>query len=237
MKPGSEVVVRRLQRGDEVHIQRLFKDTLLLGRPAVPRVRFIDEYSDICLGWFLESGRRFAALAFRDGVAAGYALACDNPRAQSRRALRGSAVLAPKLATAWARGALGPDSKKFYSSRLADSRTLWSGPAVAPSLLQVHLNVADGQRSGTVALALRDHLDRTASELRLDGWYGEMNALVGRRAHALERLGLRVVHRAPNRTLTAMLGQPVERLTVVRSLLDTDRCTTDAASSRPGSAP
>jgi hypothetical protein len=45
-----------------------------------------------------------------------------------------------------------------------------------------------------------------------------MNALAGRRSRALERLGAMIVHRAPNHTLSWLLSQPVERLTVARWL-------------------
>jgi hypothetical protein len=55
----------------------------------------------------------------------------------------------------------------------------------------------------------------------LSGWYGEINAVEGRRAKALELLGS-IVHKAPNHTLSWLVGQPVERLTLVRSLSSAD---------------
>jgi hypothetical protein len=42
------------------------------------------------------------------------------------------------------------------------------------------------------------------------------NARAGRRVAALGRWGAEVVARHPNRTLTWLVGAPVERLTVVR---------------------
>jgi len=50
-----------------------------------------------------------------------------------------------------------------------------------------------------------------------------MNEREGTRRRALERLGAEVVHTAPNHTLTRLLGEPVQRLTLVRRLSTPDR--------------
>jgi len=48
-------------------------------------------------------------------------------------------------------------------------------------------------------------------------WYGEINARVGRWGTAITAWwGGEIVDRTPNRTLSRMLGVPVERLTVLR---------------------
>lgn len=64
-----------------------------------------------------------------------------------------------------------------------------------------------------------------------------MNARVGHRSRALERLGAIVIHRAPNHTLSWLLGQPVERLTVARRLPEAPGSPADgtfAAAAAPG---
>jgi NTE family protein len=62
------------------------------------------------------------------------------------------------------------------------------------------------------------HIDDRVRRARLPGWVGEINAVAGHRWRAIERMGGQVSHRAPNHTLTALVGKPVERLTLVRSL-------------------
>jgi hypothetical protein len=70
-------------------------------------------------------------------------------------------------------------------------------------------------------LALVQCVDERCRRAGLPGWYGEINALVGKRASALERIVGPIVDRAPNHTLTWLRGRPVERLTVVRTLAST----------------
>jgi hypothetical protein len=66
--------------------------------------------------------------------------------------------------------------------------------------------------------ALLDFVDERCRQAGLPGWYGEINAPVGRRASALERVVGPVVHRAPNHTLSWLMDRPVERLTVARTV-------------------
>ncbi len=78
------------------------------------------------------------------------------------------------------------------------------------------MNLDRSVRGTRAALMLVDHVDDVCRSLGAVGWYGEVNARVGRRATALERLVGPVVDRTPNRTASWLVGKPVERLTVVR---------------------
>jgi hypothetical protein len=64
---------------------------------------------------------------------------------------------------------------------------------------------------------LADFVDEACRTAGRHAWYGEINARAGRRAAAIVRhWGADIVHRAPNHTLSRMLAEPVERLTVRR---------------------
>jgi hypothetical protein len=84
--------------------------------------------------------------------------------------------------------------------------------------VHVHLNLMPSVRAGRGGRLLAARADELCRRLGAFGWYGEINARAGRRASALQRLGGEIVRRSPNRTLTWVMGAPVERLTVVRRL-------------------
>jgi hypothetical protein len=65
---------------------------------------------------------------------------------------------------------------------------------------------------------LTDFIDDVCRDAGYGSWCGEINARAGRRTAGIARWGARVVHRAPNRTLTWLRREPVERLTVVREV-------------------
>jgi hypothetical protein len=114
---------------------------------------------------------------------------------------------------------LGPgrrDAARFLRGRVADAWTLRHPPAAVRGLPHAHLNAAP-DRSGLPGRALSGFVDAVCAAAGHDAWYGEINARVGRRAAAITRWwGAEIVHRAPNHTLTRLVGEPVERLTVVR---------------------
>ena len=85
-------------------------------------------------------------------------------------------------------------------------------------LPHAHVNVEAGRRSGTAALLLLEHVDQRVAAAGFTQWIGEVNAPSGRRLAALERLGFTVVGRTPNRTLSRLTGDPVERLTLRRDV-------------------
>jgi hypothetical protein len=87
-----------------------------------------------------------------------------------------------------------------------------------PFPAHAHINVLPHQLARWAGLSLVDSVDERCRRAGLPGWYGEINAPVGKRARALERIVGPIVHRAPNHTLSWLTGRPVERLTVARAL-------------------
>lgn len=212
------VTVRNLRPSDDAIICELFGSTMLLGAAPPKEIILFDAYVHTCLGWYLTEGRRLASVAEQNGRVVGYALVCDNPDRQARWSAARAALLAVRVIARLVTGRLDATSRRFYRARFNDARVLWRAGRRPVMSMHVHLNVTAECRTGVVALALRAHADRVANDLERPGWYGEINALVGRRASALERLGMRVISRSPNLTLTELIGAPVERLTVVRLL-------------------
>jgi hypothetical protein len=211
--------VRPLRVGDEPEVRRLFRCTWVLGdRPgfAIPG---LSRYEALCLDWYLGPGRADAAvLVDDDGNTVGYALVCTDQSANRawtrRRAVRFTFGLLPRLLLPSYGGAAG----RFYRLRLRDGWELarTGAPEAAPA--HAHINLASTHRAGIGGRLLAAHVDARVAAAGLSGWFGEINAVVGHRARALERLGGEVVWRAKNHTLSGLLNEPVERLTVRRMI-------------------
>jgi hypothetical protein len=209
----------RTRQGDDERIGRLFDDTVLLGSPIGYRLARLDEYRQLCLAWYLGPGRADAAVAeTRDGELLGYALACADEAAYRRWATRRVACFSVGTIGSLVALRLDRPSREFWWTRARDAAALRRARSSVPMPMHVHLNVAQGARSGSTAAALRDHLDQRCAVHDLPGWCGEMNARRGARTRALQRLGIEVVDAVPNHTLTRALGEPVDRLTIVRRL-------------------
>jgi hypothetical protein len=207
-----------LRPGDDPAVRRLFGDTVCLGRPLPFLVPGWDAYQSLCLDWYLGPGRADAGVLVDDGRITGYALVCtDGPahlRWQRTQAARFSARTVVRLLG----GRLDADAERFLRLRLKDGWHMWRHGPAAPWPAHAHLNVACRSRAAAGGRQLAEHVDRRIRLAGFSGWFGEMNAVAGHRAGALGRLGATVVHRAPNHTLSWLLGQPVERLTVGRRL-------------------
>lgn len=203
---------------DDVAVRRLFRDTLALGRPLPFDVAA--GYEALCLGWFLGPGRADAAVLDDAGEVVGYALVSIDAAAYRRwavpRALAWGARAAIRLGTRRDSG----DAATFTRLRLADGWASWRHAPPPPQPVLMHFNVARGARTADAGLRLATHVDLLCRDRRLSGWYGEINALAGRRVAALERLGGELVHRMPNRTLSWLAGHPVYRNTVMRRVDD-----------------
>lgn len=221
-RPDRNVRVRPVgSASDDAAVAALFDDTVLLGTPFDTMPAGFDAYRDVCLGWYLGPGRRNAALAVDgDGAPVGYALVCTDEAAANRWSARASGRLVLAVASAAARRRLDPAGRRFYRSRVRDVGRLARARTAPPAAAHAHVNVATGFRSGSATIALVAHVDDVCRRSGHRTWYGEMNERPGRRLRALERLGLEVVGTAPNRTLSAVLGEPVVRLTLLRRVPD-----------------
>jgi hypothetical protein len=220
VREGCAMHVRAMQMADTGAVRRLFRETIALGRPLPFPSVALDRYEALCLDWYLrpERLRDHAVLVDDTDQAQGYALVCGDQRAFDRWSR--AAGLRWVAAAVWALALrrLGADEARFHRLRLHDGWTSWRR-RVDPGLpAHAHLNLARGARGRMHVIALVDHIDTRCAALGLPGWYGEINAPIGRRAGALEAHGVRVVHRVQNRTLSWLANMPIERLTVARPL-------------------
>lgn len=203
---------------DDRAVAELFDRTFALGREMDVPLPGAAAYRRLCLGWYLGAGRSDAAVFEVGGSVLGYLLVCVDERAHGRWVRRAFPVAAARMAVAALRvGAAGSTGRRFLWHRLRDLRDVWH-PGGSPMPVHVHLNLDRSVRVGRAALEALDRADAAARRVGAAGWYGEVNAPVGRRSAPLGRLGLEVVRVTPNRTLTWVRGEPVERLTVVRRL-------------------
>lgn len=209
---AAAATLRPLERADAPAVRRLFRATLSLGEPLPFAFPGLAAYEALCLDWYLGPGRDDGAVLELDGAVVGYTLVCLDERAYRRWAVPAALTWA---ASALAQVPTGP-AGRLVRLRVADGVAAWRhghGP-VAPA--HAHLQVARGVRFGLAALRLVHHVDARCRAAALPAWYGEVNALPGRRVTTLEaRIGP-VVARMPNRTLSWLAGAPVERLTVLR---------------------
>ena len=211
------MIVRPLEPGEDRAVERIFEATIACGRPLPFAGPELEEYTDLCLGWYLGPGRDDVRVLDHFGDVVGYVLICTDDRAH-RRWTR-------PLATAWTwrttralvAGRSGDDSATFHRLRLKDGWTTLLGPP-PPFDAHVHLNVVAGHRAGRSGRLLIEAAEARFREAGVQWWYGEMDAPVGRRGAALEREGARIVHRQHNLTLSWLAGRPVERLRFTREV-------------------
>lgn len=236
--PGTSLHVRPLEAGDDAEIRRIFRQTVVLGRSAPFPLPDLDRYEHLCLGWYLDEGRPWAAVLVRTdddapttaaagaapiaraggGPVVGYLLACPDTTAHARWLRRPALAFTARVLSGLAVGRYERPARTFWWLRLRDGWRSWREGIDAPMPMHVHLNLDPSVRATAAGRLLVDHADAVGRAHGLDGWFGEVNARAGHRAGALVRLGATVVHRTPNLTFSWVQGQPVERLTVVRHL-------------------
>lgn len=210
--------LRPLEPSDRAAVEHVFRETLAMGRPASIADELLRRYCELCLDWYLGPGLADGAVVEDGGRVVAYALVCTDEVAhgkwERRAAVRFVAHVVPGLALRrWDRR-----TRDFCRRRLRDGYDLWRAGSEAPARAHAHVNALAGRRTGGASRLLLDHVDARCRARGLTAWYGEVNAVEGRREAALERLGLGVVRVTPNRTLSALTGVPVRRLTVHRSV-------------------
>lgn len=210
--------LRPLGAGDREAVERIFVETLALGRAAPLADDLLRRYTALCVDWYLGPGRADAAVVEDGGRVIAYALVCTDDEAhgrwERRAAARFVAFVAPRLIVRrW-----DPPTRAFCRHRLRDGYDLWRAGRRPPARAHAHVDVLPGRRTGAASRLLLEHVDARCRARGLTAWYGEVNALEGRREAALGRLGLEVLAVVPNRTLTRLAGAPVHRLTVRRSV-------------------
>lgn len=211
-------VVRRLRPGDDAVIRQLFRATVCMGQPLPFVVPGWDDYESLCLDWYLGPGRADGAVLMDNGNITGYVLVCTDSEGHHRWQRHQAAVFTARSVTRLLAGRLNSDASRFLRLRLRDGWEMWRHGIAPPWPAHAHINLAVPARGRGAARQVTEHVDQRCQRAGLPGWFGEINAIAGRRRRALERVGLPVVHRAPNHTLSWLLDQPVERLTVARRL-------------------
>lgn len=231
--PPGTATLRPLRPGEERDVRRIFRATLLLGRPLPIDAGDLDSYTSLCLEWYLTRGT--VIVVDVDGGVRGYLLACldqaDHDRWTRRAALRWTAAAVGRIASGRYRG----DARRFATVRIRDGWATWRHAPPPPHGAHGHLNLDPQLRDAQVGHRLVAAMDELVAREGLDGWFGEVNVPEGRSLAAIERAGARVVHRLPNRTFTWLTGTAVERATVARPLVGattTARAAAEAAQAR-----
>jgi hypothetical protein len=209
--------VRPLNENDEAALRRLFRETLVMGRPLPFPLADGGRYESLCLDWYLGNGRRDAAVVDAGGEITGFALVCADQAAYRRWVRARAARYALYSVLTIMRSHPRSPVSRFHRCRLRDGWVMMRGPA-PPFPAHAHINVLPHKVARWAGLCLLNYVDERCLGAGLPGWFGEINAPVGRRASALERIVGPIVHRAPNYTLSWLVGGPVERLTVARAL-------------------
>ena len=215
---ASEPRVRQLLPPDEPLVRAVFRRTLALGRPLPFPLPGLVHYERLCIGWFFQQAWSQAAVLDDGQQVCGYALVCTDEAAFRRWLAPVTAGWLASVLAALASGRLPAKAAEFYRCRLRDGLQALRRTAAPPMPAHAHVNLDRGVRAGRAGLALLDHVDQQCRRAGLPGWYAEINARRGRRAAALRAGGFEVVRRAPSHTLSWLVGEPVERLTVVRAL-------------------
>lgn len=222
MSQDASVHVRRLRADDVPAVRRLFRDTIAFGRPVPFAFTALDRYEALALAWYLHPDRHpeHAVLVDRDDRVLGYALVCVDQSAYERWARTAALRWTAATALALVSRRYGASEARFHRLRLADGFSAWRDGPPAPLPAHAHCNLDRRARGRLHVKTLVDHIDLRCARNGLPGWFGEINALHGRRAAAFESHGARVVHRMANRTLSWLRAAPIERLTIARPLAD-----------------
>lgn len=223
-------VVRPMRAGEARDVRRIFRATLLLGRPLPIDGGDLYAYESLCLDWYLVNGT--VLVAEQDGRIQGYLLAClDHERyvrwAEPRARRWGRRVLA-KIALGELRG----DERRFALLRIRDGLETWRTRLPAPYRAHAHLNLDSVARGASTGARLIAAMDELVDAAGLDGWFGELNVVRERSLRVFEHAGAQVVHRQHNHTFSWLLGRPVQRATIARPLAG--RTGRTAAAARAG---
>lgn len=207
---------RPLTDADAPFVRDLFRSTVALGEARALRGRAGAAYERLCLDWYLGPARDHAAVLALGDRAVGYVLVGpdEGPDGHARWARRAALAYLGGVA---ADHVVGPRAElAFHRLRLVDGADRLLRPVVPPAAWHAHVNLVPGGRFADAGLAARDHVDAVVRRHGGAAWYGEVNAVDGRRGAALARLGFDVVHRRRSRTFSADGRGSVDTLTILR---------------------
>ncbi|GAA2022490.1 hypothetical protein GCM10009839_19900 [Catenulispora yoronensis] len=209
--------VRHYTSADEAEVARIFRETLCLGRPLDFPLSGMDRYQRLCLDWFLRYGSDDIGVYEEDGRVHGYVLVCTDLASYHRWAARTALAWTTRVVFGLAFGRLRHQDARFHRLRLRDGWTAALHAPSAPMPALVHVNLDRSARNTGAAQALLRFADQRCATAGHEGWFAEINTR-SHRASALAAIGLHAIHSQPSHTLSWLLEEHVNRLTVVHSV-------------------
>lgn len=209
--------VRQYTSADESEVARIFRETLCLGRPLDFPLSGIDRYERLCLEWFLRNGSDDVGVYEEDSRIHGYVLVCTDLASYHRWAVRTALAWTTKVFFDLAFRRLRGRDARFHRLRIRDG---WNSVRHAPSAPMpalVHVNLDRSARNTGAAQALLRFADQRCAAAGREGWFAEINTR-NHRASALAAIGLHSIHSQPSHTLSWLLNERVNRLTVVHTV-------------------
>jgi hypothetical protein len=215
----SEIQIVPL-KGYEHAVRQMFWETITIGHPLRFDLNCARQYENLGLSWYLTAGIQDCAVAVVDNEAVGYCLVCTDAesfeRSQKKLLVRLFICGLFVLLT----GRINSESRRFYWYRLRDSVAIMRTRKHLPKdvYMHAHLNVHYSRHDGSISRRLRDHADAVCKEHGANAYFGEMNAVGGKRIISLRRVGGEVVSDSTNHTFSWLTGQDIHRLTLIRFL-------------------
>jgi hypothetical protein len=201
-------------------VSELFRSSMCLGKPLPFHLSFMQTYEDLCIGWYLQSDESHSVVAIVDNKVVGYAFVCAESESLDKWVARRTLKLLFVVCLCRLIGKVDKRSWNFYCNRARDAKRAWKlrrSVAQWPTI-SVHMNIEDEYRKGEVSLAMRNFIDGVCRESGNQFWVGEVNALGEKRARALSRVVGEVIGIRKNLTLSAVLGEDIRLVTVVREV-------------------
>ena len=207
-------------KGSESYIRTLFWETVSIGDPLPFTLSCARRYEELGLGWYLTHGINDAAVVERDGNVIGYGLFCADAQSFRKHQNQQILLLAIEVLFAFFTFRINVESRRFYWYRIRDSLTIFRSRNMLPADVHAHahLNVNRANHDAFAARMLRDHSDAMSRRHGLNAYFGEMNAVGGKRLLSLRRVGGDVVNESRNFTFSWLAGAQVRRLTLVRTV-------------------
>ena len=207
-------------RGRENQVRELFWSTLTIGEPLKFELNCAEQYENLSLEWYLTSGSADCAIAMIGDKPVGYCLVCTDHESFENLQKRLITKLLIACAFTLLTFRMNAKSCRFYWYRLKDSFTIMRTRKDLPTdvTMHAHLNVHHSHHDGSVSLKLRSHADWVCNSRGALGYFGEMNAVGGKRIVSLRRVGGAIVANSKNHTFSWLTGQEIHRLTLVRRL-------------------
>lgn len=207
------VTVRPLQAGDGLHVRRLFRTGLPVGRRLALAYADIMDYERQCLDWYLTRGRPQARVAEVDGRIVGYLLPCLDHRSLDLRAGQRALRWSGRATYRWGVGRLGREGRRFVQLRLQDEFEARRDPTRRPYPVSALL----AGRDAAVERALIAAGDEIATRADSPGWSYDVDVRDPASLATLGEPGSEVALVTVHRTSSWLADTPVWRVTLART--------------------